>query len=69
MRAPSDIEGVYGAVGGGSAFIAGAGGVRLKNDRGVELLLRGVKLGVEITAAVSGVTIKLTNQSPKGLPQ
>jgi hypothetical protein len=66
---PLDIEGVYGGIGGGSALVAGAGGVLLKNDRGVELLLRGVKLGAEITAAVSGVTIKLTSQNSKDLPQ
>ena len=66
---PLDIEGVYGGIGGGSALVAGAGGVLLKNDRGVELLLRGVKLGAEITAAVSGVTIKLTSPNSKDLPQ
>ena len=69
MRAPSDIEGAYRAIGGGSALLAGAGGVRLKNDRGVELLLTGVKLGAEITVAASWVTIRLVNQSSKSLPQ
>jgi len=59
MRAPSDIEGTYGAIGMGSALVVGAGGVRLKNDRGVELLLTGVKLGAEITVAVSGMTVRL----------
>ena len=69
MRAPSDIEGTYGAVSGGSALVAGAGGVLLKNDRGVELVLTGVKLGAEITVAVSRVTIRLVSQSSTGLPQ
>jgi len=59
MRAPSDIEGTYGAIGMGSALVVGAGGVRLKNARGVELLLTGVKLGAEITVAVSGMTVRL----------
>ena len=59
MRAPSDIEGTYGAIGMGSALVVGAGGVRLMNDRGVELLLTGVKLGAEITVAVSGMTVRL----------
>jgi hypothetical protein len=68
MRAPSDIEGTYGAISGGSALVGGAGGALLKNDRGVELLLTGVKLGAEITVAVSGVTIRLVSHS-KGLPQ
>jgi hypothetical protein len=66
MRAPSDIEGTYGAIGSGGALVAGAGGVRLKNDRGVELLLTGVKLGAEMTVAVSGVMIRIVSQSPKG---
>ena len=69
LRAPSDIEGTYGAISGGSALVAGGGGALLKNDRGVELLLTGVKLGAEITVAVSGVTIRLVSQSSKGLPQ
>jgi hypothetical protein len=69
MRAPSDIEGTYGAIGGGSAVVAGAGGARLKNGRGVELVLTGAKLGAEITVAVSGVTLRLVSQSSKGLPQ
>jgi hypothetical protein len=69
MRVPSDIEGTYGAIGGGGALIAGAGGVGLKNERGVELLLTGVKLGAEITVAVSGVTIKIISQGSKGSPE
>jgi hypothetical protein len=69
MHAPSDIEGTYSAIGTGSALIVGAGGVRLKNDRGVVLLLKGVKLGAEMTVAVSGMTVRLVGQSSKGLPQ
>ena len=69
LRAPSDIEGTYGAVSGGSALVAGAGGVLLKNDRGVELVLTGVKLGAEITVAISGVKIRLVSHGSKGLPQ
>ena len=69
LRAPSDIEGTYGAISGGSALVAGGGGALLKNDRGVELLLTGVKLGAEITVAVSGVTIRLVSQSSKSSPQ
>ena len=68
LRAPSDIEGTYGAISGGSALVAGGGGALLKNDRGVELLLTGVKLGAEITVAVSGVRIRLVGQSSKGSP-
>ena len=64
MRAPSDIEGAYSATGSGSALVVGAGGVRLKNEKGVELLLSGVKVGAEMTVAVSGVTISILSQKP-----
>jgi hypothetical protein len=37
----------------------GAGGVRLQNSNGVILQLRGAKVGVELSAAVSGVQIAL----------
>jgi hypothetical protein len=64
MGAPSDIEGTYAAIGSGSALIVGAGGARLKNGKGVELLLSGVKVGAEMTVAVSGVTISILSQKP-----
>jgi hypothetical protein len=59
MRTPSDIEGVYSAIGAGGAVAAGAGGVRLQNAKGVVLELSGVKVGAEISAAVSGVEVRL----------
>jgi hypothetical protein len=38
---------------------AGAGGVQLQNQRGVVLQLAGAKAGLELSAAVGGVTIVL----------
>jgi len=59
MHAPSDIEGVYSAIGAGAAIAGGAGGVRLQNAKGVVLELTGVKVGAELSAAVSGVEVRL----------
>jgi hypothetical protein len=64
VSAPSDIEGSYGAIGTGSSLGVGAGGARLKNDKGVELLLSAVKVGAEMTVAVSAVTISILSQRP-----
>jgi hypothetical protein len=44
---PADIQGTY------------AGGVQLQNEKGVILQLAGGKVGVELSAAVGGVTIAL----------
>ena len=55
--APGDIAGTYSAIGAGAAVAGGAGGVALQNARGVILELHGVKVGVELSAAVGGVTI------------
>ena len=59
MRNPSDIEGVYGAIGAGGALAAGAGGIRLQNANGVILALSGARVGVDLSVAVSGVTVSL----------
>ena len=59
MHAPSDIEGTYSAIGAGAAVAGGAGGVRLQNAKGVVLELTGVKVGAELSAAVSGVEVRL----------
>jgi hypothetical protein len=57
MHAPGDIAGSYSAIGAGAAVAGGAGGVQLQNARGVILQLHGVKVGVELSAAVGGVTV------------
>jgi hypothetical protein len=60
LRAPGDIQGSYSAIGAGGALAAGAGGVQLQNSQtGVILQLAGGKVGVELSAAVGGVTITL----------
>jgi hypothetical protein len=59
LRTPRDIEGHYGVIGAGGALAAGAGGVALQNEKGVVLELAGGKVGVELSAAVGGVTVAL----------
>ena len=59
LRGPGSIEGSYSAVGAGGALAGGAGGVQLQNANGVILQLSGPKVGVELSAAVAGVTIRL----------
>src|ERR1700756_10525 len=59
LRSPADIQGHYAVIGAGGALAAGAGGVQLQNEKGVILQLAGGKVGVEVSAAVGGVTIAL----------
>jgi hypothetical protein len=59
LRGPASIEGTYSAIGAGGALAGGAGGVQLQNTNGVILQLSGPKVGVELSAAVAGVTIRL----------
>ena len=46
-------------IGASGALAAGAGGVQLQNQKGVILQLAGGKVGVELSAAVAGVTVTL----------
>jgi hypothetical protein len=64
LRGPESIEGTYSAVGAGGALAGGVGSVRLRNTNGVItngviLQLSGPKVGVELSAAVAGVSIRL----------
>jgi hypothetical protein len=59
LQRASDIEGTYSAFGSGGALAAGWGGVRLKNAKGVVLELSGPRAGVELSMAMSGVTVRL----------
>lgn len=59
IRTPGDIAGSYAVIGAGGALAAGAGGVQLQNEKGVILQLHGPKVGVELSAAVGGVSIAL----------
>jgi hypothetical protein len=55
----SDFEGSYSSVGVGGALVAGAGGVQLKNDKGVIITLHGVRAGLELASNLSGIRIAL----------
>ena len=59
IRGPGDIAGTYSALGAGAALAAGAQGVQLQNANGVILQLSGAKVGVELSAALAGVTITM----------
>ena len=59
ISSPGDIAGSYSTVGAGGALAAGAGGVQLQDARGVILQLSGAKVGVELSAALGGVTITM----------
>jgi len=59
LRSPGDLAGTYSAIGAGAALAGGAGGVALQNARGVVLELSGVRVGLELSAAVGGVTITM----------
>jgi hypothetical protein len=59
LRNPNDIAGSYAAIGAGGALAGGIGGVQLRNERGVILQLHGVKVGVEVSAAVGGVQVAM----------
>ncbi|MDH2384984.1 hypothetical protein [Bradyrhizobium sp. CER78] len=55
----NDFVGSYTAVGGGGAWVGGAGGISLRNEHGVVLNLKGPKAGLEFAANVSGLSISL----------
>ena len=64
LRGPESIEGTYTAIGAGGALAGGAGSVRLRNTNGmmtngVILQLSGPKVGVELSVAAAGVSIRL----------
>ena len=55
----SDVEGVYGAAGAGSAIVRGAGTIVLRNEKGVFLELSGRQKGLMVNADLSGLAITL----------
>jgi hypothetical protein len=59
LNSPASFEGTYTAIGAGSAVAVGIGGVQLKNANGVILQLSGPKVGVEVSAAMGGVRVRL----------
>ena len=59
IKQVSDFAGTYSSVGAGAAFVGGAGGVQLGNEKGVVIALRGPKAGMEFAANVSRIAISL----------
>ena len=59
LHSPADFAGTYSALGAGAALAGGGAGIVLQNARGVVLELRGVKVGLQLSAAVGGVTITM----------
>ena len=59
LKSPASFEGTYRAVGAGGAIALGAGGTQLRNANGVILQLGGPKVGVEVSAAVGSVKVRL----------
>ena len=59
IKQVSDFAGTYSSVGAGGAFVGGAGGVQLGNEKGVVIALRGPKAGMEFAANISRIAISL----------
>jgi hypothetical protein len=59
LTRPSDISGTYTAVEAGYAFAGGRKTAKLKNSRGVILVLRGRQIGLEVSLDLSGMDISL----------
>ena len=59
LKGPGSIEGNYSAQGAGGALAGGVGGVQLQNTNGVILQLSGLKVGLELSVAAAGVSIRL----------
>jgi len=59
LHRPEDLAGNYIAVGLGAAIGGGAGVARLRNAKGVTLVLRGPKLGAGLAVNVAKVTITM----------
>ena len=59
LHRPEAFAGGYTAFGAGGAVAVGVSTVRLQNTNGVILVLRGVKLGVEMSANVANIYITM----------
>jgi len=59
IRSPSDINGIYTAIGAGAAVAGGVRAITLRNARGVTLRLQGAQAGLMINLDLSGMTLAL----------
>ena len=59
LNKSEDLAGNYIAVGAGGAIVGGAGVARLRNARGVTLVVRGIRLGVGLSVNLARVTITM----------
>jgi hypothetical protein len=59
LRTPGDLAGNYIAVGAGGAILGGMGVARLRNAKGVILVVRGPKLGAGLSVNLARVTITM----------
>lgn len=59
LRNVSDIAGTYGETEAGYAVVSGRKAARLKNTKGVVLVVRGRQVGLEISLNLSGMQISL----------
>lgn len=62
IRRVGDFAGIYDSIGGGGAFIAGLGGVQLRNGKGVVVSLHGPRAGFEFAGNVSRIRISLKHR-------
>jgi hypothetical protein len=62
MRQPSDIEGIYTALGAGVAVGAGRRAIQMRNAKGVVLSLEGEQLGLQFDLDLSGMSVSIQNQ-------
>jgi hypothetical protein len=59
LRSPGDLAGNYIALGAGGAIAGGIGVARLRNARGVIMVVRGPKLGAGLSVALARITITM----------
>ena len=59
ISTPGDLAGIYTGGGGGAALAVGVSGIRLRNEKGVVLELRGAKFGIEASANLASISITM----------
>ncbi len=60
MQKPSDIEGIYTALGAGVAVIRGMRAIQMRNAKGVILTLEGKQLGLQFDFDLSGMSVSIS---------